>query len=223
MAKAKPVTRLYKLVFWHGRTWISLPVGVVAFFVLPGHWAILTRVLMGWNIAVTIYLMMIFFWMFKLTSRQMHQRYIEEDETAPVIVFCGILAALLSVAAIVELLSSMDHATEAQRTLHSILAAWTIISSWVLVPTMFTLHYADAFYSAKPDDRPLGFPDTTEPVFWDFIYFSFTIAAACQTADVCTRRAPVRRIVIVHSVISFFFNLSILGFAVNVTAGLIGK
>ncbi len=60
------------------------------------------------------------------------------------------------------------------------------------------------------------------PIFWDFAYFSFTIAAACQTADVLTRRASVRRVVLMHEVISFLFNASILGFAINVTAGLIG-
>jgi uncharacterized membrane protein len=86
---------------------------------------------------------------------------------------------------------------------------------------MFTVHYADMFYSADADHAPLLFPDTPEPVFWDFAYFSFTIAAACQTADVSTRQAGIRRVVIAHSIISFLFNLAILGFAINVTAGLL--
>ncbi len=60
------------------------------------------------------------------------------------------------------------------------------------------------------------------PVFWDFAYFSFTIAAACQTADVSTLHAGVRKVVTAHTLISFLFNASILGFAINVTAGLIG-
>jgi uncharacterized membrane protein len=77
------------------------------------------------------------------------------------------------------------------------------------------------FYSAAPQDAPLSFPNTKEPLFWDFIYFSFTIAAACQTADVATNESAVRRIVVAQSIVAFFFNLSILGFAVNVTAGLI--
>ena len=86
---------------------------------------------------------------------------------------------------------------------------------------MFTTHYADMFYSVKEKDRPLRFPDTTMPVFWDFAYFSFTIAAACQPADVATLRAEVRKVVLAHTLISFLFNASILGFAINVTAGLI--
>ena len=58
---------------------------------------------------------------------------------------------------------------------------------------MFTTHYADLFYSAKEAERPLRFPETPMPVFWDFAYFSFTIAAACQTADVTTLNAGVRK------------------------------
>jgi hypothetical protein len=40
--------------------------------------------------------------------------------------------------------------------------------------------------------------------------------------DVATKNAAVRKAVIAHTVISFLFNASILGFAINVTAGLIG-
>jgi uncharacterized membrane protein len=79
------------------------------------------------------------------------------------------------------------------------------------------------FYSVQEPDRPLRFPETAMPVFWDFAYFSFTIAAACQTADVSTTRGSIRRVVIAHELISFVFNASILGFAINVSAGLIGS
>jgi uncharacterized membrane protein len=84
------------------------------------------------------------------------------------------------------------------------------------------VHYADMFYSEDARHPPLLFPQTPEPLFWDFAYFSFTIAAACQTADVSTTQAEIRRVVIAQSVISFVFNLAILGFAINVTAGLLG-
>jgi uncharacterized membrane protein len=78
------------------------------------------------------------------------------------------------------------------------------------------------FYGAAPEDRPLHFPQTPGPVFWDFAYFSFTIAAACQTADVATNQVVIRKVVIAQTVISFVFNAAVLGFAINVTAGLIG-
>ena len=102
-----------------------------------------------------------------------------------------------------------------------VLAAVTVAASWMLVPTIFALHYARLYYSAPATDRPLAFPQTPMPVYWDFAYFSFTISAAAQTADVCTRNTPIRRLVLVHTIIAFFFNASILGLAINVAAGLI--
>ncbi len=108
-----------------------------------------------------------------------------------------------------------------QRIWGFVLAAITLIDSWLLVPTMFTMHYADMFYSAPSENRPLHFPRTEMPAFWDFAYFSFTIAAACQTADVTTNEVSIRRVVILHEIVSFAFNVAIVGFGINIMAGLI--
>jgi uncharacterized membrane protein len=133
-----------------------------------------------------------------------------------------VVAALLSLIAIIEPLAGIKSVNGAQRIGHFALASLTLVESWMLVPAMFTTHYADLFYSASERERPLHFPETPMPVFWDFAYFSFTIAAACQTADVYTTGAGIRKVVVTHTLISFLFNASILGFAINVTAGLLG-
>jgi uncharacterized membrane protein len=210
------------LVRLHPRLWISVAVGCVVFFLLPAHWSALSRVLVCWNCGAMLFLCLMFVWMTRLTAEEICTKYIEEDESAPIILVVVIVAALLSLVAIVEPLASLKHVTGAERIGHFALAAITLVNSWILVPTIFTTHYADMFYSAKAEDRPLNFPETPMPVFWDFAYFSFTIAAACQTSDVSTMNAGVRKTVIAHTVISFLFNASILGFAINVTAGLIG-
>jgi uncharacterized membrane protein len=211
-----------KLVSDHPRLWASVIVGCVIFFILPAHWSTLTRVLVCWNCGVSLFFTLIFVWMTRLTAEQICTRYIEEDESAPIIVAVVTIAAVFSLGAIVEPLATLKQVAGTERVAHFALAALTLVNSWILVPTIFTTHYADMFYSAKEDDRPLRFPETPMPVFWDFAYFSFTIAAACQTADVSTLRAGVRKVVIAHTLVSFLFNASILGFAINVTAGLIG-
>ncbi len=206
----------------HPRIWIAVAVGSAIFSFLPQHWSTLSRVLVCWNCGVTLFLALIFVWMTGLTAEQICSRYIEEDESAPIILVVVVLAAMLSLVAIVEPLATLKQVSGVERVAHFGLAALTLVNSWILVPTIFTTHYADLFYSVKDDQRPLRFPATTMPVFWDFAYFSFTIAAACQTADVSTMNAGVRKTVIAHTVISFLFNAAILGFAINVTAGLIG-
>jgi uncharacterized membrane protein len=202
--------------------WVSVACGLAIFFILPADWSVLTRMLVGWNCGVGLFLLLVFSWMSRLSAQQILSRYLEEDESAPIIVATVTVAALLSIGAIVEPLATLKHVAGAQRIAHLALAAFTLVNSWVLVPTMFTTHYADMFYSVGEQDRPLRFPETPMPVFWDFAYFSFTIAAACQTADVSTLRADIRRVVLAHTLVSFLFNASILGFAINVTAGLLG-
>lgn len=181
----------------------------------------MTRLLTAWNAAVALLLAVTFALLPRRSSKQLQEQYKEDDPSAPVILAVVVIAAILSIAAIVLFLSTLKQVPASQKATHVLLASMTIVASWVLVPTIYALHYADLFYSAPADRRPLLFPGTNQPAFWDFAYFSFTIAAACQTADVSTLGVRVRKNVIAHSAISVFFNVSILGFAVNITAALL--
>jgi len=212
-----------KLLRFHPRLWIAVIVGDAVFFLLPAHWSLISRVLVSWNCGVALFLVLIYLWMMSLTAEQICSRYMEEDSSAHFILVLVTLAALLSLVAIVEPLATIRHVAGTERIAHFALATVTLIDSWLLVPTIFITYYADMFYSADQQHRPLRFPETDMPVFWDFAYFSLTIAAACQTADVLTTRGSIRKVVIAHELISFLFNASILGFAINVTAGLIGS
>jgi uncharacterized membrane protein len=213
---------MHNLIRYHPRVWISAIVGTAVFFFLPSHWSIISRILVCWNCGVVLFLGLIYSWMKGLSAERICSRYIEEDQSAQFILAVVVIAALLSVIAIVEPLATLKQVAGAERLAHIALAALTLVNSWLLVPTIFTTHYADMFYSVGEHERPLAFPQTPMPVFWDFAYFSFTISAACQTADVATNNRSIRRVVIAHTLVSFFFNASILGFAINVTAGLIG-
>jgi uncharacterized membrane protein len=209
-----------KLVRYHFRFWVSVSLGFGAFFLLPANWHLVSRLLVGWNCGALSFLVLIYFWATRLSAAQICERFVEEDEAAPVILVIVTASAVLSLVAIVALLATIKQVDGSARSVHVALSALTVIVSWTLVPTMFTLNYADQFYSAPAERRPLRFPETERPLFWDFAYFSFTIAAACQTSDVSTTQLDIRKSVIAHTLISFLFNASILGFAVNITAGL---
>jgi uncharacterized membrane protein len=210
------------LVWNHTKLWLALGLGVLIFLLSPGAWSGLTRVLVAWNGAAIFMLVFTYFRTRRLDGKQLRAKYEEDDPTGPVLLLVVVTAALLSVMAIVALLSTVKPLGLLERGAHAALATLTILDSWALVPMLFTLHYADIYYSAAPDKPPLLFPQTAEPRFSDFVYFSFTIAVACQTADVATGQVGIRPSVIAHSIISFFFNVSILGFAINVSAGLLG-
>lgn len=212
------------LVWIHTKVWIAAVVGIVLAAALPASWSVITRILTGWNGAVLVLVPLTYFRLRRLDARELRAHYEEEDPTAPVIIIVVVIAALLSLLAIIGLLSTVKQGPPAERIAHLMLATLTIVSSWFLVHTMFTLRYADMYYSVPQGALPpLRFPETPEPLFWDFLYFSFTIGVACQTSDVSTTQTQIRNTVTIHSIIAFVFNVSVLGFAINVSAGLLGQ
>ena len=95
-------------------------------------------------------------------------------------------------------------------------------ASWLLLPTLFTLNYA-TLYHRDEAGAGLRFPDAAsdfKPHYADFLYFSFTIAVALQTADVAITNKPMRLLVLTQSVLSFIFNTTVLALLVNIAAGL---
>jgi uncharacterized membrane protein len=205
----------------HVRFWVAVTLGIASFFFLPARLTFITRTLISWDFGATLFLLMIYLWMRRLTAEQICSHYAEEDPSGPIILMIVVTAALLSLLAVIEPLSTLRHLQDRQRIGQFALVAITLIDSWMLVPAMFAMRYADMFYSAPAQERPLLFPRTEMPMFWDFAYFSFTIAAACQTADVSTTHVSIRRVLIVHEIISFAFNVAIIGFAINISAGVI--
>jgi uncharacterized membrane protein len=212
-----------RVLHGHVRFWVALALGIASYFFLPARLSFITRTLISWDCGATLFLLMIYVWMRQLTAEQICSHYAEEDPSGPIILMVVVAAALLSLLAVVEPLSALRHLQDRQRIGQFALVALTLTDSWMLVPAMFAMRYADMFYSAPPQERPLIFPRTEMPTFWDFAYFSFTIAAACQTADVSTTRASIRRVLIVHEIISFAFNVAIIGFAINISAGVIAS
>lgn len=153
----------------------------------------------------------------------MRRHFEEEDETAAAALLLVCCAAAASIVAIV-LVASGPGMTDAARFGRYFLTAATVAGGWTLVPTIFTLHYADLYYSVSEAERPLEFPGPKiDPNYWDFVYYSFTIAVASQTADVATRTTAMRRATVAQAVLAFYFNASILGFVINVVAGTVGK
>jgi uncharacterized membrane protein len=107
---------------------------------------------------------------------------------------------------------------------HYAMTVATVFGSWLLVGTLYTFHYARMFYTAKPDQRPLAFPENeANPNYWDFLYFSFTVAVAAQTSDVTVMSRSMRKTVLAQSVLSFIFNVAIVGLSINIAASLVGS
>ena len=93
----------------------------------------------------------------------------------------------------------------------------TLALAWVFSNTVYAFHYAHMVYM-HPDVGCVGleFPRTTHPVYWDFVYFSFTNGMAFATSDVVVTETRMRKTVIIHGLAAFAFNIGVLAFTINV-------
>jgi uncharacterized membrane protein len=204
------------------RLLIGLLVGCAVAGLAPGHFTATARALVGWDSAVWLYLALI--WLQMATAGQSAVQALaeREDENAAIVLMIVSVAAIASIVAIVVELASVK-SLGAKAVPNYLLTGATMLGAWFLIPTMFTLHYARHYYQSPDKDPALRFPDKhLKPGYWDFLYFSFTIAVASQTADVALGSTVARRTALAQSVLSFFFNLAVLGLSVNIAASMVG-
>ena len=206
------------------RLFVAGAIGLTLALLLPHQWASrdITRWIVGWNAGAWIYLVLAG-WMMAHASRvQIQRRACLQDDGALAILALVVLAALASLGAIVAELSVAKEFTGVNRALHIALASVTILSSWAFTQTMFALHYAHDFYVARRQGQPGGliFPETPDPDYLDFLYFAAVIGTSGQTADVSIASTSMRRVGLVHCVLAFLFNTSLLALTINVASGL---
>ncbi len=133
---------------------------------------------------------------------------------AVLLVFCGIVMFVVLVAVGGELRGRNSTVTIA-------LVVGTLILAWLFSNIVYALHYAHLYYSADGggDAGGLQFPDTAEPDYWDFLYFSVTLGMTFQTSDVSIASRRMRRVVTGQCLAAFIFNLGVIAFTVNVLGG----
>jgi uncharacterized membrane protein len=200
----------------------ALVLGVAVGILVPERYNDLRRALIGWNSGVWAYLLAMAWTMFRADHSRVRAIAERQDESGGAVLGAVIVGAILSVYAIVTELANMKDASEHVKALHYGFTALTVIGSWLLVGVMYCLHYAHLYYTAHKHTLPLEFPDQhTQPNYWDFLYFSFTLSVAVQTSDVTVKTRAMRKLVLGHCVLAFFFNLVILGLSVNIAASLV--
>jgi uncharacterized membrane protein len=183
-------------------------------------WRLATCLLVGWDIWVGLYLVLVFHMMARSDVHVIRHRATQEDEGQFMILTLTAGAALASLAAIVAELGTSAGGGSRQPA-QLILATITIVLSWALIHTIFSLHYAHEFYD-ESGGRGLAFPGGDEhPDYWDFVYFSFVIGMTSQVSDVGITTKQIRRTVAAHGVVSFLFNAALLALTVNIAASAI--
>ena len=200
---------------------IGLAVGLFA----PDVGSGVTRALLGWNAGVWLFLLLIVMMMLRADHERLRRIAIAQAEGATAVLTLVVIAAVASVVAIIIELAAAKGPNARHALPHVLFALGTVTGSWLLLPTLFALNYASLFYGTTEHGHNgcgLKFPEADEhykPDYSDFMYFSFTIAVASQTADVSITRRAMRRLVLLQSLLSFMFNTTILALTINIAAG----
>ncbi|HEY3140920.1 MAG TPA: DUF1345 domain-containing protein [Acidimicrobiales bacterium] len=115
------------------------------------------------------------------------------------------------------------HENGGERVLLVTIATLTVVVSWTVVNTVFTLRYAHLYYLAPGGGIDFGSsPETDKPDYRDFAYLAFTIGMTYQVSDTLLRDRRIRRTVLLHALLSYIFGVVIVAAGVNVVAGLVG-
>jgi uncharacterized membrane protein len=218
LVRFRKMPKVVRVVYARPRTFFSILIGIVAFFLLPGSLRLVTRLLIGWDIFVAIYLVLAYVMMFRCGLAYIKRNAVLQDDGRFLILLVTGLGAFASIAAIVLELGA-EHRGAAQLTLATV----TIALSWAAVHTTFALHYAHDYYRGK-EPGGLQFPSGDRhdhADYWDFVYFSFVIGMTAQVSDVGITDKTIRRTVTAHGIVSFIFNTALLALMVNIAASAI--
>jgi uncharacterized membrane protein len=169
-------------------------------------------VMAGFDAAAIVFIALCLFLLF-IRDPVVIERLARENDgnRTLLLVLTGIVVAVLMVAVGSETVGRNP------QPITKILIISTLAVAWVFSNAVYALHYAHLAY-ITPGNRcdGLDFPSTPLPVYWDFVYFAFTLGMTFQTSDVTITNERIRRVVTVHCLAAFFFNIGVLAFTINV-------
>jgi uncharacterized membrane protein len=211
----------------HHRVLIAGAAAAVTFLLLLPEVPLPLQLTLTWSVFAVVLLSLA--WVVILTGKPAEIRLAATLQDAGVtVIFAVVLAgALGSLTAVVVLLGTTRGLHGTLFVSYALIAVMAVSLSWLLVHTMFALHYAHIYHgSVGTGDHGVSlhgglvFPGGHEPDFMDFAYFSFVIGMTCQVSDVAVASRSLRRLTLVHGVIAFVFNTVILALTINMVAGI---
>lgn len=196
---------------------IMLIVGIIATIVTGGlgQWAYAPTV--GWCVAALTYSTMVWLGVATLDPAETRARASREE---PARAIADLLVLLLSIASLFSVAVVLVQAAQASGLAKGLLAGLALASvalSWILLHTLYTLHYARQYYTA---DKGIDFNQDRAPQYTDFAYVAFTLGMTYQVSDTNITNHTVRATVLRHTLLSFVFGSVILATTINLVAGL---
>ena len=223
--RQSPFHRLFQTFRSRPKLFVCALLAFVAFALIPDQWSLhfSSKVVLAWNLGSICYLMVTAEMMFSGDAQGMQKRAIRQNVGRWLVLSLVIIASLVCVGAIFTVLSNAKDFQGLFKWGHITLVALTVFTSWVFTQVMFAQHYAHEYYFAvsKGLNGGLDFPQTPQPDYADFLYFSCVIGTSAQTADIDLTSQAMRRVCLLHCMLAFFFNTTLIALTINVGSSLI--
>ncbi|WP_244296557.1 DUF1345 domain-containing protein [Paenarthrobacter nitroguajacolicus] len=189
---------------------------------LSGNWVDAPAI--GWAVAALIYVAWVWLVIARLDPSETQQHATSEDPsrgTTDLLILVANLASLAAVAAVIV----NSHAEATGTRLYSGgLALACVALSWMLVQTLFTLRYAELYYSPESDAGGevggISFNQDRLPQYTDFAYLATSLGMTYQVSDTNIGNHKIRVEALKHSLLSYLFGTVILAVTINLVIGL---
>jgi uncharacterized membrane protein len=207
-----------------GRPVMSLVAAAAGFLVTPGLPGDM-RFIICFDLAAIVYVGL-FVWLMCVAKPEDCAHLSTRSRWRNFHLFLLILLTLVGIAAIPVMLH-INNSSHLLRMLDYGTSLLAIALAWLVAHISFGLHYMHMYYSdttpedEMPYDEGMAYPERKMPDYWDFMYYSFTIAMCYQTSDVTITNPKVRRVTLLHAIYSFFFVATILGLVINILSNVI--
>ena len=208
---------------------IAIAVGIATALLVPTVLSVegvMERTLAGWNAGGWLFLLLVIVKMWHADVEGIKSEADIERESRGLVLAMVILGSLFTLLALVAQLSAIKSEQGIDRTISISLSVSTILLSWLLIHTMFAAYYAHEFHgersrAARGRGGGLEFPGDHTPDYVDFLYFAFVVGTTAQTSDVEVTLRSMRFVVMLHGILSFFFNTAVIALTVNLAAQLV--
>lgn len=203
----------------------ALGVATLAFLAQPGSISWHTRIVASWDLGALAYLGLAWALMIRADASNTRGHALGQDQSGYVIFLFVVGASCASIVAIGFVVGTIRDLQFWIRAWHLALTIAALVSSWLLIQTVFAFHYAHRYYVGPHGEStsaaPLIFPGGREPDYMDFAYYSFVVGMTSQVSDVAVASRPMRRLMLIHAILAFLFNIAVLALSINIIASVV--
>lgn len=204
---------------------ISLAVSFIAYLITKNsNLNILLELMLLWDVFALFYIITSWIVFFKSSTQRIRQVATKEDGSKVFVFLLIIFTSFASMLTVLLLILSKD-VTIVAENMYLPVGVGGMMLSWILVHTLFAFHYAHLYYNNDEKDAGkcaagLDFPGEKTPDYLDFAYFSFVVGMTFQVSDVEISAKKIRRLALVHGLLSFGLNTFVVALTINIIAGL---